>query len=89
MKTVHIEISGKVQGVFFRATAQKVARFHNISGWIKNTHNNKVEAFVTGEDEDVEKFISWCKHGPEKSKVENVTITNAEPQTFSGFEIIR
>ncbi len=89
MKSVHIEISGKVQGVFFRATAQKVARFHNITGWIKNTYNNKVETLITGEDEDVEKFISWCKRGPEKSKVENVIIANVELQSFNGFEIRR
>ena len=43
MKTVHIKISGKVQGVFFRATAQEVARLNKISGWIKNTYDDKVE----------------------------------------------
>lgn len=89
MKTVHLQISGKVQRVFFRATAKDVARLHKISGWIKNTNEDKVEAVITGEKEDVEKFIAWCKRGPEKAHVENVTVTNIELQTFNGFEVIR
>ena len=89
MNTVHLEISGEVQGVFFRATAKEIAKHHKISGWIKNTFDDKVEALITGEKEDIEKFISWCKQGPEKANVENVIITNAELQFFSGFEVIR
>lgn len=88
MKTVHLKISGKVQGVFFRATAKEVARLHKISGWIKNTYDDKVEALITGEKEDVEKFIAWCKRGPEKANVENVTIINTELQIFNRFEVI-
>ena len=89
MKTVHLKISGKVQGVFFRATAKEIASLHKISGWIKNTYEDNVEALITGEKEDVEKFIVWCKHGPEKANVKNVTITNIELQMFEGFEVIR
>ena len=89
MKTVHVKISGKVQGVFFRATAKEIASLHKISGWIKNTYNDNVEALITGEKEDVEKFIAWCKHGPEKANVENVTVSNMDLQIFDGFEIIR
>lgn len=88
MRTVHLKISGKVQGVFFRATAKEVARLHKISGWIKNTYDDKVEALITGEKEDVEKFIAWCKRGPEKANVENVTIINTELQIFNRFEVI-
>jgi acylphosphatase len=89
MKTVHIKISGKVQGVFFRATAKEIARLHGISGWIKNTYDNKVEALITGKSEDIDKFISWCRQGPEKAYVENVAVTDTHLQNFRGFEIIR
>ncbi|KAA9039118.1 acylphosphatase [Ginsengibacter hankyongi] len=89
MKTVHLKISGKVQGVFFRASAKEIASLHKISGWIKNTYDDKVEALITGKREDVEKFIAWCKRGPEKAHVENVIITNIELQMFEGFEVIR
>jgi len=89
MKTVHLEISGKVQGVFFRASAQEIAKLHKISGWIRNTHDKKVEALITGADEDIQKFIEWCKEGPDKAMVEHITITNVALQTFNKFEVIR
>ena len=90
MKTVHLEITGKVQGVFFRAKAKEVAKIHKISGWIRNTDDDKVEALITGMDDDVEKFILWCKHGPEKAKVKDVVITyKNEIKIFDTFEVIR
>lgn len=88
MKTVHLKISGKVQGVFFRASAKDVSKLYKISGWIKNTYDDKVEALITGSNEDVEKFISWCNKGPEKANVESVTVTNKELQIFNKFEVI-
>ncbi|HEY5406895.1 MAG TPA: acylphosphatase [Ginsengibacter sp.] len=89
MKTVHLEISGKVQGVFFRASAKEIAKLHKISGWIKNTHDKKLEALITGADEDIQRFIEWCKQGPDKAMVEHIIITNIALQTFSRFEVIR
>ncbi len=89
MKTVHLEITGKVQGVFFRAKAKEVAEMHNISGWIRNTKDGKVEAQITGEDAGVEAFISWCKEGPEKAKVYNVLMTYGAIKKFDKFEVIR
>ena len=89
MKTVHLEISGKVQGVFFRALAKEIAEPYKISGWIRNTHHKKVEALITGEDEDVLTFVEWCKKGPEKARVDHVSITETQLQIFEGFEVIR
>ena len=89
MKTVHLEIIGKVQGVFFRAKAKEVAEIHRISGWIRNADDDKVEALITGEDGDVGEFIVWCKHGPEKAKVNNVVIVYKEVKIFDTFEVIR
>lgn len=89
MKTVHLEITGKVQGVFFRARAKEVAEAHHISGWIKNTNDGKVEAQITGEDADVESFILWCKEGPEKAKVYNVLMTYGAIKKFDKFQVIR
>ena len=89
MKTVYLKISGKVQGVFFRAEAREIAEANKISGWIRNTDDGKVEAQITGEDNAVEEFISWCKDGPEKAKVENVLVTNTNVKKFDKFEVIR
>jgi acylphosphatase len=85
MPTVHLDIKGKVQGVFFRATAKKVAENYNLTGWIKNKSNGNVEAIVTGEKNRVEMFIDWCKKGPENARVTEVSITDEEEIVFNNF----
>jgi acylphosphatase len=89
MKSVHLKISGKVQGVFFRAKAKEIAEIHKISGWIRNTDDGKVEAFVSGEDQALEAFIVWCKQGPEKAKVKDVLVNYMEIEIFDKFKVIR
>lgn len=89
MKTVKIEIYGKVQGVFFRASAAKEAEHLNISGWIRNTDSGNVEALVSGEDEKVDSFIQWCRTGPKKAVVEKVTTEELPFQSFDSFKVIR
>ncbi|HEU5364215.1 MAG TPA: acylphosphatase [Hanamia sp.] len=89
MQTVHLLISGKVQGVFFRETARKVAEKLNIKGWIKNTTGEKVEALITGEENDVKDFIQWCKKGPDRAKVKEVIDTIQTDFLFDTFEVRR
>jgi acylphosphatase len=89
MRTAHLEIAGKVQGVFFRAKAKEIAEIHKISGWIRNTDDGKVEAHVSGEDSAVEEFISWCRYGPEKARVENVIVNYTDVKKFDRFVVIR
>ena len=89
METVHLLISGKVQGVFFRDSAGKVAQNFNITGWIKNRQDDKVEAMISGDEKDVQAFINWCKSGPERAKVEEVIVSSKEKTSFEKFEIKR
>ena len=89
MPTTHLLIKGKVQGVFFRATAKKIADKLNVTGWIKNRKDDNVEAMVTGSQQQLEEFINWCKKGPEKAAVEDVIITNQQETSFNDFEVIR
>lgn len=89
MATVHLRIKGKVQGVFFRATAKEVADQLGVKGWVKNTWNDDVEAMVTGGEEAIRKFIEWCWKGPKKAEVEDVIITKKEETPFDGFSVIR
>ena len=89
MKTVHLLISGKVQGVFFRAQAKHVAERYNIKGWIKNTQDAKVEALITGETANVDEFIKWCKTGPEEAKVDNISISPMPETKFDKFQVSR
>ena len=89
MPTNHLIIKGKVQGVFFRATAKDVADKLSLTGWIKNTKEGNVEATVSGDEGQLQKFIKWCKQGPDKALVKEVLLTEKEEITFNGFTVIR
>ncbi|MEO8764601.1 MAG: acylphosphatase [Ginsengibacter sp.] len=89
MKTAHLEIEGRVQGVFFRARAKEIAESHEISGWIRNRDDGKVEACISGEDRAVDVFIAWCRHGPENARVENVHVNYMPIEKFDKFQVLR
>ncbi len=89
MPTTHLLIKGKVQGVFYRATAKKFANKLDLSGWIKNTDEGSVEAMVTGAEEQLQEFINWCKIGPEIAHVEGVIVSRQRETPFPNFEIVR
>lgn len=89
MPTKHLLIKGKVQGVFFRATARDVAQQLGIAGWIRNTEEGHVEALVSGTDYQVNDFISWCWQGPPGAVVTAVEVADAAPEEMIGFTILR
>ena len=89
MKTVRLIIKGKVQGVFYRATAKDVADLIGIKGWVKNLPNDDVEITATAAEDVLQKFIAWCKQGPPKAKVDEVLIEELSVEEFKGFKIIR
>jgi len=70
----HIIVDGRVQGVFFRATARDVARRLGVTGWVKNRWDGKVELVVEGEKKAVEKMLRWCHKGPSGAVVTNVDV---------------
>jgi acylphosphatase len=72
MKRVHVYISGRVQGVFFRAETQRAALSFNITGWVRNLPDGSVEAVFEGEDANVNKMLAWCHHGPPAARVQEV-----------------
>ena len=83
MKRIRIYISGLVQGVFFRAATRRAATELNLTGWVRNMEDGRVEAVLEGADADVEKMLAWCKVGPPAAKVEKVT--TAEEHYTGGF----
>lgn len=89
MPTIHLWITGKVQGVFYRASAAEQATKMQLNGWIKNTADGAVEATVNGSEAALEKFISWCRNGPEHAAVSEVKITPKPDDGFVGFRVIR
>ena len=89
MHQIRLLISGKVQGVFYRASCEEVALKYGLKGWVKNLSTGQVEVLVQGEKEKVEKFIEWCKKGPSHASVSSVEVKWGEIlQQFTSFEII-
>jgi acylphosphatase len=88
MKRAHVFISGRVQGVFFRAETQRAAMGLNLTGWVRNVPDGRVEAAFEGEDTNVDKMLTWCHHGPPAARVQEVIIKE-EPYTdeFSNFSV--
>ena len=64
MATAHIFVSGRVQGVFYRAGTRECALKHQLSGWVRNLSDGRVEAMFEGEKGNIEKVIEWCRSGP-------------------------
>ncbi len=86
---VHVVISGRVQGVWFRASVQQKAEQLGITGWVRNTSEGCVEAIFEGEEELVKEMVEWCHRGPPLAKVENVEVKNIQEPTngFDGLSI--
>jgi len=89
MPTKHLQIKGKVQGVFYRASAKETAATTGVTGWIKNMPEGDVGAVISGTEEQLRNFIEWCKTGPEKAIVTGVIVTDLEEASFGGFSIVR
>ena len=84
--TVHLEISGIVQGVGYRESMGAVTRALDVRGWVRNRANGSVEAVVQGEEQDVERVIAWCHNGPPDARVRYVkTDLMNTHETFAAF----
>ena len=86
IKRAHIYISGTVQGVWFRATAQGIAIDGNLTGWVRNLRDGRVEMVAEGQETDLEELVRWCNVGPELAEVTDVAVTWSDPtHEFSAF----
>jgi len=80
-----LAISGRVQGVGFRAFVKRQADKLAVDGFVRNREDGTVEALVAGEDRTVEALIALCRQGPLASKVEQVQVSEAEGIVDKGF----
>lgn len=78
---VHVFVSGKVQGVFFRSSTKNTAEELGITGWVRNLPDGRVEAVFEGEKDSIDKMIEWCSKGPAYSQVADVEVM---PEEYSG-----
>ena len=74
----HLFISGRVQGVFYRACTRDESHKRKLTGWVKNLYDGRVEAVFEGEEEAVQSMISWCHRGPAHAAVTAVAVEIGE-----------
>lgn len=91
MASIHKEIivKGKVQGVFFRATAREVAERLGVRGRIKNRPDGTVWIAVEGEEAQLEQFLAWCRQGPPRAQVTELDIADGPLEHYTDFQMIR
>jgi acylphosphatase len=85
----HVFVSGKVQGVFYRATTRDTARDRGVDGWVENLADGRVEAVFEGPRSAVESMVEWCHTGSQRANVSDVTVEYGDPEGLDGFEIRR
>ena len=83
----HLHISGRVQGVFFRATCQREARSLGLAGWVLNLPDGRVEAVFEGNREEVESMIRWCHEGPPGAAISGIEMVWESPRGEVSFSI--
>jgi acylphosphatase len=88
MVRAHLLISGRVQGVFYRASCRREAEALGLTGWVRNLPDGRVEALVQGPKETVEAMVAWCYRGPDEAQVTNIDVAYEDPRDdLSGFRI--
>jgi acylphosphatase len=90
MKTqILVLISGRVQGVWYRASTKQKAEELGLTGWVKNTADGNVEAMFEGDEATVHKMITWCRVGPPLAQVADVKIIQKRVGgEFTGFAVL-
>ena len=86
-KTVSFRVSGLVQGVFFRQSTQRQAGLLNITGWVRNLPDGRVEGQATGDVAMLDTLREWLKQGPVAATVLKLEWEEIELQAFDGFVI--
>ncbi|MEQ9403158.1 MAG: acylphosphatase [Cyclobacteriaceae bacterium] len=87
MQGKRIQVFGKVQGVFFRATTKTKADDLKLKGWVRNESDGSVMIEVEGSVDGIGTFITWCHDGPTFARVDKVTEEDISVRDYSDFEI--
>jgi acylphosphatase len=84
----HVFVSGKVQGVYYRASTRDAAQEKGVKGWVKNLDDGRVEAVFEGEEDAIKAMVEWCHKGSHRAEVEDVEVEWDEAtREFDGFEV--
>jgi len=89
MKHFNIIITGKVQGVGFRETTKIIANQMSVNGFVRNEKDGSVYIEAEADDIFLEEFVNWCHEGPDRSRVEDVSVSEGEVKNYLNFEVLR
>ncbi len=90
VRRVHIMVSGRVQGVWFRGSTARVASALGLVGWARNLADGRVEIRAQGPSGKLDEFIAWCRIGPPRASVETIEVREEAPGSeFATFEVRR
>jgi acylphosphatase len=89
MKALKIQVFGRVQGVFYRASTKAVADQIGIKGFVKNLKDGSVLIEAEGEDFFMQDFLDWCKYGPDDAKVDETIVEEIEVKNHQNFNILK
>ena len=85
----HVFVSGKVQGVYYRANTRDTAEKRDVNGWVRNLSDGRVEAVFEGPESAVEAMVEWCHTGSPAAEVDGVEVEYGDPEGENGFRIRR
>lgn len=86
-KTIHCYVSGRVQGVFFRAHTREQAILFGVTGWVRNLPDGRVEVLASGEEAQIKHLQEWLQRGPEQARVLKLEVEELEYQAFENFSV--
>jgi acylphosphatase len=87
-RSVHVVITGHVQGVGYRAWTEDEARRRGLTGWVRNRRDGSVEAVFSGDEAIVNDMLAACRDGPRSALVSAVNATDTTDPTGKGFRML-
>ena len=89
MPTISILVTGKVQGVFYRQSTREKALSLGIRGTVENRPGGDVLVIATGDRDKLDQLVNWCRQGPPRAEVVDVSVKEIAPQEHTSFSIVR
>jgi acylphosphatase len=83
----HVVVRGAVQGVAFRDNTRRAAETRGVAGWVTNRSDGAVEAVFEGDPDAVEAMVRFCREGPRAADVEDIDVSEEDPEGLSGFDV--
>lgn len=82
-----VRVTGRVQGVFFRAWTRDEAQSLGVTGWVRNCSDGSVEAQLEGDPEAIDELLDLIREGPPDARVDNLSVEEADPEGLGSFEV--